>query len=97
LYRSKGSVLVDYIVQINATAARHLDTLELKRMFHESLKQAPPPPTTSTTTTTAHLKDEDETLVREQSAAQAAVPPTKPRLQLGQFVLDPDYTDFVGE
>ncbi|KAF4531433.1 hypothetical protein B566_EDAN004201 [Ephemera danica] len=92
---NKGSVLVDYIVQIDTSAARHLDTLELKRMFHESLRQAPPP-TTTTSTTVAPQEDELVTSLGEQPAAhQAAEPPAKPRLQLGTFQLDPEYTDFV--
>lgn len=36
VFRSKGSVLVDYIVQLD-TQAKQFDTQQLKSMFHDSL------------------------------------------------------------
>jgi hypothetical protein len=61
-----GSVLVDYIVELT-DLGRHVDTQEMKKLFHSSLTAA------------------------EHDAVVSS------RLQLGRFVLDPKYTDFIGK
>jgi hypothetical protein len=61
-----GNVLVDYFVELT-DLGRHVDTQEIKRLFHSSLTAA------------------------DSDAAVSS------RLQLGSFVVDPKYTDFIGK
>lgn len=76
---SEGSVLVDYLVELN-DVARQVDTQEIKKLFHESL---------------------DDALLTFGSSNRAgkALNETKleGKLSLGNFVVDPDYTDFLGK
>jgi hypothetical protein len=61
-----GNILVDYFVELT-DLGRHVDTQEMKRLFHSSLAAAEPNA------------------------------PVNSRLQLGNFVVDPKYTDFIGK
>lgn len=75
---SEGSVLVDYLVELN-DVARQVDTQEIKKLFHESL---------------------DDALLTFGSANRAGKSLNETKLEgklsLGNFVVDPDYTDFLG-
>ncbi|XP_058119549.1 mucin-5AC [Anopheles ziemanni] len=97
---NKGSVLVDYFVELS-DLSRDVNTLEIRKMFHEALVPVPEP-TTTTTTTDASVDDYDgddgegaaarEKVQREN--LQAPVPRVKEVFQLGKFKVDPVYTDF---
>uniref|UniRef100_A0AAG5CU13 SEA domain-containing protein n=1 Tax=Anopheles atroparvus TaxID=41427 RepID=A0AAG5CU13_ANOAO len=103
---NKGSVLVDYFVELS-DLTRDVNTLEIRKMFHEALVPVPEPTTTTTTTTSASLDDydgEDEEAAaaaaqnREKAQRenlQAPVPRVKEVFQLGRFKVDPVYTDFT--
>lgn len=69
---SKGSVLVDYVVEFKETGAT-INTQQMKRLFHEILN--------------ATSAREGKSL--NESKAE--------KLTLGQFELDPKFTDFIGK
>lgn len=60
-----SSILVDYFVEL-ADVGHHVDTQEIKQLFHSSLSA-----------------DADSVVSN--------------RLQLGSFVVDPKFTDFIGK
>jgi hypothetical protein len=76
---SEGSVLVDYLVELN-DLGRQIDTLEIKKLFHDSLDDALASPASN-----REAKSLNETGKFEG------------KLSLGQFIVDPKYTDFIGE
>lgn len=71
---SEGSVLVDYLVELNEIG-RQVDTQEIKRLFHQSLMDSSP-------------KNREPKSLNQSAVAEA-------RIALGQFEVDPKYTDFV--
>lgn len=76
---SQGSVLVDYIVELNELG-RQVNTQEIKKLFHESLTQKP--------IIVNNNSNEDHEAIYDAESA---------KLQLGNFIVDPKFTDFVGE
>lgn len=87
---SKGSVLVDYFVELNNITGT-VDTLEIKKLFHESLLpmyeeyQADDP-------VIAGLGGGDESFDRIVEQRQV-----KDSYMLGRYVVDPVATDFIGK
>lgn len=77
---SKGSVLVDYFVELDDIPDT-VNTLQIRRMFHDALKPAPQVNLTET----------------GDQGHGSAVPQVKETFLLGKFVLDPMSTDFIGE
>ena len=75
---SKGSVLVDYFVEL-ANLTSDVNTLEIRRMFHDALQPA----------TIPKNKVEDE-------SESSAMPQIKEAFLLGNFLVDPVSTDFIG-
>lgn len=75
---SKGSVLVDYFIELNELQSE-MNTTEIKRLFHESL--------TPVTT-------ENETIMDEDGLPQPII---KETFKLGNFIVDPVSTDFIGK
>lgn len=75
---SKGSVLVDYFIELNQLPDE-LNTTEIKRIFHESL------------TPVNMQKDTD---FEDEGLAQPII---KEAFKLGDYVVDPSSTDFIGE
>ncbi|XP_055695635.1 mucin-2 isoform X2 [Lutzomyia longipalpis] len=93
---SKGSVLVDYFVELT-NMPRHINTLELKKLFHSALKTVTTEPPEYTTEfdggqTDAELDDDFGPIVRERVIEPKVA---KETLQLGQFIIDPISTDFI--
>lgn len=76
---SKGSVLVDYFVEL-ANLTLDINTEEIKKMFHEALRPAPVPK--------SEIIDKDND--------SSAMPQIKEAFLLGNFLLDPASTDFIG-
>lgn len=76
---SEGSVLVDYLVELN-DLGRQIDTVEIKKLFHESLDDA----LLNSVSSNREGKSLNETKLEG-------------KLSLGNFVVDPKYTDFVGK
>lgn len=75
---SEGSVLVDYFIELNEVG-RQINTLEIKRLFHESL---------------------EETVLENSRAAKStdfAKDKSDGKLSLGNFLVDPKYTEFIGK
>lgn len=71
--------MVDYLVELN-DIGRQIDTLEIKRLFHESLEDA------LTKSSNREAKSNDISGERLEG-----------KFNLGGFVVDPKYTDFVGK
>ncbi|XP_058822354.1 mucin-5AC isoform X2 [Topomyia yanbarensis] len=94
---SKGSVLVDYFVEL-ADLTQDVNTLQIKKLFHEALKPAP-----VVTTTAEPSTDLDEDGDGEQEDhpkkvkenLQSPVPHVKEVFLLGRFKVDPVSTDFT--
>lgn len=71
-------MLVDYFIELNEVG-RQVDTLEIKRLFHESL---------------------EESFTENSRAAKSTGfdrNKTEGKLTLGNFVVDPKYTEFIGK
>lgn len=75
---SKGSVLVDYLVELN-DVGKQIDTVEIKRLFHESLEDAIARNTN-----------------REPKSQDLSAEKLEGKYAFGSFLVDPQYTDFVG-
>lgn len=72
---SKGSVLVDYLVELNELG-RRINTMEIKNGFHDTLM--------------VDLKGREGKSLNESAKVEG-------NLNLGSFIIDPKYTDFIGE
>jgi SEA domain len=75
---SKGSVLVDYFVEL-ADIPKDINTLEIKKLFHAALAPA---------------EQKAEAIVDEEEGL--AQPIVKEAFKLGNFMVDPISTDFIG-
>lgn len=97
---SKGSVLVDYFVELT-DLTRDVNTLEIKKLFHEALTPAPVPTTTTPEPSTDLDEDgkdgEDRQSKQVKENLQTAVPRVKEVFLLGKFKVDPVSTDFTGK
>lgn len=85
---SKGSVLVDFFVELNNITGT-VDTLDIKRMFHESLR---PRQVDMQSDDPAPGLDDDATfdrIVEQRSGKETYL--------LGRYVVDPVSTDFIGK
>lgn len=99
---SKGSVLVDYFVELT-DLSQDLNTLEIKRMFHDALRIDVPLTVIPLDGGVDDETDDDDEMmsveengaVKPSSSATSPSPP-KSSARLGQFVLDPIGTDFIG-
>lgn len=101
---SKGSVLVDYFVELT-DLSQDINTLEIKRMFHEALRKIPVSviPLQHHRSGTNEGEDNDggdEMMDVEENGHGAVVLPSPVRksdnFMFGQFTLDPVATDFIG-
>lgn len=97
---SQGSVLVDYFVELS-NMPRHINTLELKKLFHSALTTVTTEPPEYTTEfdadaqqTDSEFDDEFGPIVRERVIEPKVA--TKETLRLGHFIIDPISTDFIG-
>lgn len=86
---SKGSVLVDYYVEL-ANITKDVDTLEIKKLFHEALK---PQPILPHKPETENETDNDEDSSYQDIKEEKLV---KETFLMGKYVIDPVATDFSG-
>lgn len=112
---SKGSVLVDYFVELNEIGEK-IDTFELKKLFHNTLHDAKPGSVTKEITKVtesqpdkltgrkidfdpdAMIGDEPpEARLEKNKSFIEIVDLSKGKLEIGKFVLDPIYTEFIGK
>lgn len=90
---SEGSILVDYFVELT-DIGQEVDTREIKQLFHEALQAQLPP----VNTTSLSLADEGEDGWEDNGevVAAAATDRKSSMKRLGNFIVDPSYTDFIG-
>lgn len=91
---SEGSILVDYFVELT-DIGQQVDTQEIKQLFHEAL-QAQLQSVNSSNLSLADEGDNDWGDNGDVIAAAAATDRKSAMKKLGNFVLDPTYTDFIG-
>jgi SEA domain len=75
---SKGSVLVDYFVEL-ADIPKDINTLEIKKLFHAAL---------------APVEQKAEAIVDEEEGLPQPI--VREAFKLGNFMVDPISTDFIG-
>lgn len=80
---SKGSVLVDYFVEL-AEVPKEINTQEIKSLFHLAL-------------TPAYMRDDEESGESNNNGEGSAQKIVKDAFKLGNYVVDPVSTDFIGE
>lgn len=89
---SEGSIVVDYVVELT-DIAQEVDTREIKQLFHEALQTQLPPVNNSNLSL---ADDSDGWGDNGDVIAAAAVDRKAAMWKLGNFILDPTYTDFYG-
>lgn len=88
---SQGSVLVDYFVEL-ADVSRDINTQEIKQMFHSALTEVP--------MTVVPLKNNASAASNMEPFASEYndnVKPSRSNYLMGDFILDPLATDFIGK
>lgn len=103
---TKGSVLVDYFIELNDVEGR-IDTLDLKKMFHTSLHEAQPgsvvetieEPKEEVFNPDAMLGDqpEEERMKKSNEKMTKTIDKSAGKLEIGKFIMDPAYTEFIGK
>lgn len=102
---SQGSVLVDYYIELNDVEDK-VDTVDLKKLFHKSLHEARPGSVVETVTEEPMegfnpdmmLGDQpDEERMRKSNEKMTkTIDKSAGKLEIGKFVMDPAYTEFIG-
>lgn len=98
-----GSVLVDYFIELNEVEDR-VDTLQLKRLFHKTLDQAKPGSVVEEQITDVDFDPDvmlgdqpDEDKMRKSNEKMTkTIDKSIGKLEMGKFVMDPAYTEFIG-
>lgn len=100
---TQGSVLVDYFIELNDVEER-VDTLQLKRLFHKSLNEAK----TGSVVEEQVIEEKfdpdvmlgdqpDEDKMRKSNEKMTkTIDKSAGKLEMGKFVMDPAYTEFIG-
>ncbi|GBP12004.1 hypothetical protein EVAR_5849_1 [Eumeta japonica] len=101
---SKGSVLVDYFIELNEVEER-IDTLDLKKLFHKSLTQAKPGSVVETVTENSNVEfdpdvmlgdqPEEDRMMKSNEKMSKVVDKSAGKLEMGKFIMDPAYTEFI--
>lgn len=88
---SQGSVLVDYFVELD-DVSRDINTQEIKQMFHNALTEVPMTvvPLKNNATTSSNME-------RIMADFPDNAKPSRSNYLMGDFILDPLATDFIGE
>lgn len=76
---SKGSVLVDYFIDLKEVP-NELNTTEIKKLFHDSLESVP-------------MQEPNSEYGDDDGLPQPII---KEAFKLGNFIVDPISTDFIG-
>lgn len=85
-FNSKGSVLVDYFVELK-NLPEDLNTLQIKKLFHDAIMETPPK------VAVIPLNDFDDFNEDNNNETNSTI--TKNRIILGRFAIDPISTDFI--
>lgn len=87
---SKGSVLVDYYVEL-ANITKDVNTLEIKKLFHQALTQPtlPTAPEIENETDSDNDDDNFKTVMEEKLVKETFI--------MGKYIIDPVATDFSGK
>lgn len=102
---SEGSVLVDYFIELNKVEET-FDTLELKSMFHKSLHEASPGSVVDIVEE-EHKEEfdpnvmlgdqpDEERMKKSNEKMSKTIDKSAGKLEIGKFVMDPAYTEFIG-
>ncbi|KAJ0181126.1 hypothetical protein K1T71_003211 [Dendrolimus kikuchii] len=102
---TKGSVLVDYFIELNDVAER-VDTLDLKKMFHKSLHEAKPGSVIETITEAPIVDEfdpdmmlgdqpEEDRMKKSNEKMTKTIDKSAGKLEIGKFIMDPAYTEFI--
>ncbi|CAK1599708.1 unnamed protein product [Parnassius mnemosyne] len=99
---TQGSVLVDYIIELNDVQEK-VDTLQLKRLFHKSLHDAK----TGSVTEEQLINEEfdpdvmlgdqpdEDKMKKSNEKMTKTIDKSAGKLEMGKFVMDPAYTEFI--
>lgn len=87
----EDGVSVDYYVEL-ADISRDINTQEIKQMFHDALIEVPMTVVTLKSNATATSNVDMEHIITDFSDK-----PTKSNYLMGNFILDPLSTEFLGE
>lgn len=100
---SQGSVLVDYFIELNNVEDR-VDTQQLKRLFHKSLNEAKAGSVmeeqqSDTFDPDVMLGDQpdEERMKKSDEKMTKTIDKSAGKLEIGKFVMDPAYTEFIGK
>lgn len=103
---SQGSVLVDYFIELNNVEER-VDTADLKKMFHKSLYSAKPGSVIETVTEASREEFDPDVMLGDQPDEERmnksdeqmtkTIDKSAGKLEIGKFVMDPAYTEFIGK
>lgn len=101
---SKGSVLVDYFVELNDVNEK-VDTLEFKKLFHKSLSQAKPGSVVEIITEVPKTDFDPDVMLGDQPVEDRlsvhdekitkTIDKSSGKLEIGKFIMDPAYTEFI--
>lgn len=72
---------MDYLIELN-DVGRQIDTLEIKKLFHESLDNA--------------IADSSNREAKSTDFNKTEMIRSEGKLTLGNFIVDPIYTEFIG-
>lgn len=102
---SQGSVLVDYFIELNKVEEK-IDTLELKSLFHKSLQEASPgsvveiiqeePKEEFDPNVMLGDQPDEERMKKSNEKMSKTIDKSAGKLEIGKFVMDPAYTEFIG-
>lgn len=102
---SQGSVLVDYFIELNKVEEK-VDTLELKSLFHKSLHKAKPGSVVESLQKESNeefdpnvmLGDQpdEERMKKSNEKMTKTIDKSAGKLEIGKFIMDPAYTEFIG-
>lgn len=103
---SQGSVLVDYFIELNDVEEK-VDTLQIKKLFHKSLNDARPgsvveaieeePKNEFDLDMMMGDQPEEERMRKSNEKMTKTIDKSAGKLEIGKFVMDPAYTEFIGE
>lgn len=98
-------MLVDYFIELNNVEER-VNTLELKKMFHQSLHEARPGSVVETVKENLTKEFDPDVMLGDQPDEERmkksnekmtkTIDKSAGKLEIGKFVMDPAYTEFIG-
>lgn len=100
-------MLVDYFIELNEVEER-IDTIDLKKMFHKSLHEAKPGSVVETVEEEPNEEEfnpdvmlgdqpDEERMKKSNEKMQKTIDKSSGKLEMGKFIMDPAYTEFIGK